>query len=528
MIYLLASGVKDNAKEIVHAALTRSFTSSMVESLSFVALSDKIKTATQQQYFLVIIDPLEVWVDLLLEIYENSNAKLLILGAIPPKLAGYLGVDVRALPDEILSAASCEPAKSYEFAESKMQVEYSNSIGSFHSSITNRPFLRYDFTDEWNNLGYGAIRVDSSIWSLSAIVSVPESACIANIASAKIEFGAYAALWSGDKASILWFNRSVGPVDSVEWELVESYFGDYRPAELPCIPYLSEIPYGYKAAVTMRLDCDEDIESARPLWEAYQLMEVPFSLAIHTKVLTDELQYQLPRDVIVAGGALLSHTATHAPDWGGSYDTAVNEAKTSKQLIKDKIGCDVRYAVSPFHQTPIYARSALSDTGYSGCVGGIIRNDPDFLMGRSGVPPFSDTGFIGHSQQCMLHGDCMLGTDDSLAIFKLAFELAYKSNTFFGYLDHPFSPRYQYGWVSEEQRISAHESFVAYMKSWPDVLFANENDAMDFLRSRSCVRIKKNSESYTVMPDKAFEAKWTVKICYKGSRFKLTKQGVTI
>jgi hypothetical protein len=254
-------------------------------------------------------------------------------------------------------------------------------------------------------------------------------------------------------------------------------------------PVLSEIPYGYVAAVTMRLDCDEDVESARTLWQAYKAMNVPFSLAIHARVLKDPKHHELPREILLAGGSLLSHTATHAPDWGGSYEAAYNEGLVSADAIEVATGNRVRYAVSPFHQTPVYARGALADAGYDGCIGGIIRNDYDFLMARSGIPPWGVKGFIGHTQQCMLHGDCMLMGEDPLAIFKDAFELAKLSRTFFGYLDHPFSERYQYGWASECQRVAMHEQFVGYIQQQENVLFMNENDAMDFLHDRASVMI---------------------------------------
>ena len=35
-----------------------------------------------------------------------------------------------------------------------------------------RDFIRYDFTDEWNNLGYGKITTDNSRWSLSILNTV--------------------------------------------------------------------------------------------------------------------------------------------------------------------------------------------------------------------------------------------------------------------------------------------------------------------------------------------------------------------
>jgi hypothetical protein len=291
-------------------------------------------------------------------------------------------------------------------------------------------------------------------------------------------------------SAVLWFNRTVGPCDSFEWRIVENFLSSYRAADLPCHPVLSEIPWGFDAAITSRLDCDEDVESARSLFQAYQRMGVPFSLAVHTQNLAVEGHYAILRDLLADGGAVLSHTATHAPNWGGSYAAALHEGLSSAQLIEQGIGQRPRYAVSPFHQTPPYALQGLSDAGYAGCIGGIIRNDPEFVLARGGSLADLPPGFVGHSQQCMLHGHSMLAEGDPLAIFKQAFDLAFETRTLFGYLDHPFSPRYAYGWSDEVARAAVHEEFVAYIRARTvKPLFMNEEAAMDFLRVRALTQV---------------------------------------
>jgi hypothetical protein len=172
------------------------------------------------------------------------------------------------------------------------------------------------------------------------------------------------------------------------------------------------------------------------------------------------------------------------------FPTLRRTRPSSAALIQDVLGLRPRYAVSPFHQTPPYALQALSDAGYDGCIGGIIRNDPEFVIGRGGALADLPPGFIGHSQQCMLHGDCVLAQGDPLAIFKQAFDLAFETNTLFGYLDHPFSSRYSYGWSDEPARIAVHEQFIAYMKSRAaKPLFMTEDAAMDFIRYKSLTQV---------------------------------------
>jgi hypothetical protein len=189
----------------------------------------------------------------------------------------------------------------------------------------------------------------------------------------------------------------------------------------------------------------------------------------------------------------MSHTATHAPNWGGSYDAALSEGRESHDRIFAVSGMSVDYAVSPFHQSPHYALQALCDAGYHGCIGGIIQNDPEFLLARGGELAGLPQGFVGHSQQTMLHGDCMLSDGDPLAVFKAAFDRANETRTLFGYLDHPFSERYSYGWSDEDARIQAHRELIAYIRQQaPNPLFIDEVTALDFIRARAAIRLMRS------------------------------------
>lgn len=532
MIHLLCPGNLGPVADIVTTALLRSCGQGAVTAVTPARLTELLAGApshhSQPRRIVVVVAPPPAWDALLCQLHAVAGVKLVVFGAVPAGLAQRLGItDQRPLSAEDIQAAQCAPAATHQEAASALEVVYTPALAGLISPIARRPFLRYDFTDEWNNLGYGAIRADDGLWACAGIAQLPAGNCLARIDNAGVPVGAYAGLWDTDTASTLWFNRAVGPVDSAEWQVVEQFLAHHRHAELPCQPVLVEVPYGYAAAVTMRLDCDEDIESARPLWQAYQSMGVPLSLALHAKVLADPAQHQLPKDVLAHGGAVLSHTATHAPDWGGSYDAACAEGQQSAQAVRDAIGHQVRYAVSPFHQTPNYARAALADVGYEGCIGGIIRNDPDFLMARAGTPPGSAQGFIGHSQQCMLHGDCLLAQGDPLRIFKQAFDIARASGTFFGYLDHPFSERYSYGWQDEPQRIEMHRQFVAHIQQQPDILWANEDDALDFLSTRSGVRVSTEGNAIRLQAP-ASRSGWQIAAAYAGQVQPITPEGLTL
>lgn len=353
-------------------------------------------------------------------------------------------------------------------------------------------------------MGYGAIRADGSIWSLEQPVQVPDECVLADlIIEDEIQF-TYCGQFEVGPSTVLWFNRPVGPVDSFEWRLVERFLTDWKSESQPCCPVVSEVPWGHDSAITMRLDCDEDITSAGLLWSTYREMGVPFSLAIHTDNLNDMTHHAFLQEFVSSGGSLLSHTATHAPNWGGSYEAALVEGQKSYDSIRDVTGVAVRYGVSPFHQSPPYALKALCDVGYRGCIGGIIRNDPEFLLARGGELAGLPRGFIGHSQQTMLHGDCMLSDEDPLRIFKAAYDRAFEVRTLFGYLDHPFSTRYQYGWTDEAQRIKAHRHFVEHIRTRSaNPLFLDEVQAMEFLRAKSAIQIVSDGTGYTCCNVKA-------------------------
>lgn len=526
MIYLITPGNFNNVAALVGPALERSCGYGQVHCISINEWLSLKKNS--EKLISVFVSPIEEWASEIIDSMLQVGNKTLLLGELPNVLIAHFDAQVEPITELHTLASQCEPALLHSQSNSALNIRYRN-IKGLSSPVSIRSCLRYDFADEWNNLGFGAISANGSIWALSQMLKLPQAHVLGSLMIDDQETGVYAGVWCKDSyvaGAALWFNRPVGPIDSQEWRIVEEFISHLGYPECACQPVLAEIPYGYDAAVTMRLDCDEDVESARALWQLYKEMQVPFSLALHAKVLADSRHHVLPRDVIRDGGAILSHTATHAPNWGGSYDSAYREGRISADVIADVTGYRVRYAVSPFHQTPSYARSGLADAGYNGCIGGIIKNDYDFLMARSGVPPFGDRGFIGHTQQCMLHGDCMLADTDPLDVYKKAFELAKASRTFFGYLDHPFSERYQYGWSSEDQRLHMHQKFIEYIKGQGKILFINEIEAMDYLHDRALVMIEKVDDKFSYKLPKESKSSYRQSVEYGGKVFVLNNKTV--
>lgn len=481
MIGILYSWEDRKTGELVLTAMRRSVTTS---GASRIASGDIAKND-----FILAINPDEYLGEKLLVWLSEGARKLILFGRLPDNLLNHFKIVPAAWPEPTEDWARSPAALSGQFAESKASIHYSPSALALKTSDWDRALERFDFTDEWNNLGFGAVRAEGSIWSIASACHAPESAELARIQTREHVITSYSALFEEPKTSVLWVNREVGLIDSYEWRLIEAFISNWRHDVLPCLPVLSEIPFGYDAAITMRLDCDEDIASVQQLWEAYQQADVPLSLALHTNILPNEKHEKFLKTFIETGGAVLSHTATHAPNWGGSYEAAHWEGVESRAKIENATGINVKYAVSPFHQSPEYALAALCDAGYLGCIGGIIRNDPEFLIARGGELAHLPAGFVGHSQQSMLHGDCMLTDGDPLTIFKQAFDRAVETRTLFGYLDHPFSERYQYGWSDEKTRVTAHLNFIKYMREQSaQPLFLDECQTLDFLRARAAIQ----------------------------------------
>ena len=470
---------------IVAAAMVRSFSAAQVAQCQYADIGSDPGSA-------VLINPPDSSLPLLRKLLA-SQAKVLILGKLSLGLAEtlLLQLDPSADVRDCQGSPKVDSEKPFNLSPAAVYYTDDHPLGRA-SPINPRHLCRYDFTDEWNNLGYGQITTDGGPFSLSCLADCAGAICIARLAEPANGLAtAYMTLLDTPQGSALWCNRQVGPVDSLEWCIVERFFADHRQGDLPTFPYLSEIPAGYDAAFTMRLDCDQAISSVQPLLDLYADRSLPVSLALQTGLPTDHKDMDLLSQVVASGGAVLPHSVNHLPNWGGSYHTALQEARSCKQYLADNLpqAPTVKFAVSPAHQNPIYALQALADAGYNGFVGGIIHNDPEFLLGRAGQVPFLEKDFVSHSQQCMLHGDCYHRYGNSVEVYKSSFDNHVQGQAIFAYLDHPFSQAYQYGWLTEAERLDAHRTLIDHMQSSANLWQPNLNQSLDFIVKRNSVRI---------------------------------------
>ena len=476
MITIYDNADNDELIRLVKQGFIRAYTPAQV------SLTCKINIFSSVHVF---INPSDSDLDYLESITENKR-KIILLGKLPPKIASLVGLEITGLPDDVSEWDWCQPAPVYGFSESKTRIFYPNKVEQLQSPISDRPLLRYDFAEEWNNLGFGHVRTDGSIWSLSCVANIKSQATsdLAYLYQGENYLSVYVSLSKINHSEVVWINRPVGLIDTHEFRLLENFITNYKHDELPCLPMIREVPYGYDAMISMRLDCDEDIASARPLFEFYKEMGVPFSLAIKTGQPIEDADVQLLKEVVQSGGSILSHSVNHKCNWGYDELDVMHEAKQSRLDIMAALPglAEVDYAVSPFHQNPDYAVRALDASGYKGFIGGIICNDPQYLLARGGRVS-QDMDIITHSQQCMLHGDCVhKSAYEPLSVHKQCAKYSIDSGSVFAYLDHPFSDRYQYGWDSEEQRINMHQVWIRYLKSFERVLFVSEAELLEHVR----------------------------------------------
>ena len=471
--------------ELVRYGLIRSFTCAQVTKV----ITDVDYLASSVYVF---INPDKDSFSLLCQLVQRK-VKVILFGTLSDDVAGLIGVETTEISEVLKEWAKCSPASVYGFSESEVRIQYTELPDGLQCMIDDRPLLRYDFAEEWNNHGYGAVMADGSIWSVACQASITSQFTeqLAFLYRGESDLSSYVTLSSVQQAEILWVNRAVGFIDTQECRLIETFVCNYHPEKLPCLPLLREIPYGYDAMISMRLDCDESISAALPLFELYKSENIPFSLAVKTAQETDDDDYALLNEIIEQRGAVLSHTVNHKNNWGVDKDDVRAEAAGSRRWILEHVKNAeiIEYAVSPFHQNPDYAVEALAQESYRGFISGIICNDPQYLLSRAGkVVGVKD--IVTHSQQCMLHGDCLLKAgDDQLSVYKKSAEICVRSGAIFGYLDHPFSERYQYGWITESQRVDAHRDWIDYLQSMGNVLFENEAKTLSHIKRKSGVNV---------------------------------------
>jgi hypothetical protein len=446
-----------------------------------------------------------------------NNSKILILGQISKKLAHLIGLKCN---NKKMNLREISFNHSNKEDRSNLYIKYKEHELNKNNPLNKRYFHRFDFTNEWNNLGYGAIKNDESIWSLSQPLEAVNTQVIAEVYDNDEKVSVFSCVKNFENSSVLYVNREVSLVDGLDTVLIEDFLSTYRSFELPSLPKISDIPYGFEAVVSARLDCDQSILNSKSLVELYKKYDINLSLAIATGIEISEEAIKFLNQFYNKGGGILSHTINHYEFWGDCYNTAFSEANGSKQWLEENITNlnNLKYSVSPFHSNKPYSVQALKDSEYEGFISGIIHNDPEYLVATSGPVPFVDGDIVTHSQQCMLHGDCYHRRGNSIEIEKQSFKNYYNSKKLFGYLDHPFGD-YDYGWKSEEERLSVHEEFINYINSFDNVKWMTCTEILDFVVDKSNLEILIDENNELVLKRTSHNSKEKIKVLYKNKEY---------
>ena len=179
------------------------------------------------------------------------GGKLILLGPLPPRIASIAAIEPISAVAELATRATCEPAPLHQSSESRAALLYAATGLGAASPLRRRCLVRFDYADEWNNLGYGRIGVGGDRWSIAQLARACATV-VADVVDGDRRLGTAVALHDTPSGSVLWFARPVGPVDGQDWAVMEAFISRHRAGELPCRPYLRGIPHGFAAGVTTR------------------------------------------------------------------------------------------------------------------------------------------------------------------------------------------------------------------------------------------------------------------------------------
>ena len=473
----------------------------------------------------VFLEPNEKhYEDYIRSINSLKNIKIIVYGSINPSLFKFLD------SHKIDGNTSSQTQSSVSFCEDNNETDYISTTNYFktifpHSPLSDhRVSSNYDFDKEWNNRRHA--NLDYSDIAKTYNKSIDNmSSSICTIYRNSHQQKSLINYFQFHESNLLLINRRRGLSDLPETYILEEYLSNCtfgRHTCYPIVPIISEssIKDGDKL-ISMRLDCDEDIDSALPVYQLYNSLGLPVSLAITSFLLEDiKTRPTLPSLVIDSGGSLLSHSHSHPVAWGGSYAESLKELTYSRELIKRNYEYTVEYAISPFHDMPHYLVPALEKCQYKGIVGGISSKYTDYLTLTSGQISYkSDVTFI--NQQCMLHGQTHQMTSDSWQISLSYFlESSIRIGKSSGYLDHPISERYCYGWINSNNQVDFHSKFVNILLA-NNIKFISQNDLFERIRAKQNISFKVSDKSSMCIArsDDLFD--FSLYIRYGGNEYEL-------
>lgn len=478
---IIAQNLKNYSTEsLILAAFQRSFGKSQI---------NKIENCNKNDYTInVFLECLAIEnYKNLINLIKGKKNKIILNGKLNDhikKLLQINDIDENVLDEKLNPANKEKPCISESFIKFNEKIPYLND---YVNIAHERPTSRFDYDLEWNNHCYGHISSKEEILDLSHKCTLKEEEYVAYISNQKNAKAPLIGQFIINGNLVIWINRNLSLVDIPEWKIIENFISEAFFDDYPCLPYISEFSKSQKGLITMRFDCDEDIESARKVFELYKANQIPISLAITTNQLVDNNSISsLPIDVKEFGGTILNHSHTHPINWGGTKEKIRKEIEKASEIIKKVYGIRTDYAVSPFHHLTWDSLEVLEELNYKGVVAGISSSHHEFLITKGGVIN-TNSDIIVHSQQCMLHGDCLSDyreIDEYLYSFYFSSMLGFSN----GFLDHPISKRYDYGWGSIENQFNNHEKIIEFLSN-QKIKLINQEEMFNRLKAKEDLEI---------------------------------------
>ena len=149
MISLIANYKVRDAVSLVLAALRRSVSKKQVRLISPSLLD------ANDSRIVVAIEPDEIMMERIKIWMGKGPCKLIVLGKIPPDLMDFLCLRRVNWPLEPFGWHSSLPTPAYGFKESAAVIHYTKLLERFGLKHWQRALERFDFSNEWNNLGFG-------------------------------------------------------------------------------------------------------------------------------------------------------------------------------------------------------------------------------------------------------------------------------------------------------------------------------------------------------------------------------------
>ena len=150
MIHLIANAPDAPTTALVLAALRRSVSHGLAIRASYSSLDNAS--------IVVCVNADDRLGDALIDWLNATPRKLVMFGRLPVALHQACGATPVSWPADASSWSRSPSAPAGGWAQSDGEIRYRDAAAGLGAAGWTRPLERYDFADEWNNLGYGAIR----------------------------------------------------------------------------------------------------------------------------------------------------------------------------------------------------------------------------------------------------------------------------------------------------------------------------------------------------------------------------------